>query len=83
MRLVLLVVLLVVKCRCDVQVSVDRVTGEYRVSVGDQVWLRSSGTALYADERWYSSDDGSLPLIDTRLARGTDPYTWVNGTRHN
>ena len=75
MKLVLLfVVSLIAKCSCDVHVSIDSVTGEYSVSVGDRVWLRSSRTALFADERWYSSDDGSLPLIDTQLVRGMDPY---------
>ncbi|CAF3624881.1 unnamed protein product [Rotaria sp. Silwood1] len=61
-----------VKCWCDIRVSVDRVKGGYNVSVTDRVWLRSSHTSLYADERWYSSDDGSLPLIDTRLDQGND-----------
>jgi hypothetical protein len=74
MRVVLLVALLIVKCSCDVHVAIDPTTGEYRVSVDDRIWLRSFRTALFADERWYSSDDGSLPLIDTKLVRGTDPY---------
>ncbi|CAF3961313.1 unnamed protein product [Rotaria sordida] len=50
----------------------DREQGGYNVSVADHVWLRSSYTSLYADERWYSSNDGSLPLIDTRLDHGYD-----------
>jgi hypothetical protein len=65
--------LLLVHCECDIQVSVDRIKGEYSVSVGNHIWLRSSRTALYVDDRWYSSNDSSLPLIDTHLAQGDDP----------
>jgi len=72
MRLVIFVLLLV-HCGCDIQVSVDRIKGEYSISVGNNVWLRSSHTALYTDDRWYASNDSSLPLIDTSLAQGNDP----------
>ncbi|CAF0880414.1 unnamed protein product [Didymodactylos carnosus] len=72
MRLVVFVIFLTVECWCDVRVSVDRVSGEYNISVANRIWLRSSHTALYAGERWYSSEDGSLPLIDTRLDQGND-----------
>jgi hypothetical protein len=72
MRLVVFVAVLIVQCCCDIRVSIDRAQGGYNVSVADHVWLRSSRTALYADERWYSSDDGSLPLIDTRFDQGND-----------
>ena len=66
--------LLLSYCCCDIQVSVDRTNGSYSISVGNQIWLRSNHTALYADDRWYSSNDSSLSLIDTRLAQGDDPY---------
>jgi len=72
MRLVVFVLLLV-HCGCDIQVSVDRVKGEYDITIGNKVWLQSSRVALYADDRWYSSNDSSLPLIDTRVAQGNDP----------
>lgn len=72
MRLALFVTFMIVECWCDVHVSIDRVKGGYNVSVADHLWLRSSRTALYADDRWYSSDDGSLPLIDTHLVQGND-----------
>ena len=72
MHLAVFVTVLIVECWCDIRVSVDRIQGGYNVSVADHVWLRSSYTSLYADEQWYSSDDGSLPLIDTRLDQGND-----------
>ncbi|CAF4778181.1 unnamed protein product [Rotaria socialis] len=74
MHLVVFVAILIVECRCNIRVSVDRSQGKYNVSIADRVWLRSSRTALYADERWYSSDDDSLPLIDTRLDQGNDEH---------
>jgi hypothetical protein len=81
MRLVVFV-LLIVKCVCDIQVSVDRIKGEYNISIDNHVWLRSSRLALYVDDRWYSSNDSSLPLIDTRHVQGWDSYlgSW-NETR--
>jgi hypothetical protein len=66
-------ILLVVHCGCDIQVSVDRIKGEYTVSISNQVWLRSSRIALYVDDRWYSSNDSTLPLIDSHSAEGNDP----------
>ncbi len=72
MRLAVFVIALIVECWCGIRVSVDRIQGGYNVSVGDRVWLHSSYTSLYVDERWYSSNDGSLPLIDTLLEQGND-----------
>jgi LEA14-like dessication related protein len=66
-------VLLLVHCGCDIQVSVDRIKGQYSVSIDNHVWLQSSRIALYVDDRWYSSNDSSLPLIDIRLVQGNDP----------
>lgn len=71
MRL-LVFVLLFVSCACNIQVSVNRINGNYNISIGDYRWLRSSRTALYADNHWYSSNDSSLPLIDTRIVQGYD-----------
>ena len=64
--------LLLVHCWCDIQVSVDRTKGQYNISIDNHVWLRSSRAAVYVDDRWYSSNDSTLPLIDTRFAQGTD-----------
>ena len=72
MRLVVFVLLLV-HCACDIQVSVDRTKGQYSITIGDKVWLQSSRVAIYADDRWYSANDSSLPLIDIREVEGTDP----------
>lgn len=60
-------------CWCDIQVSVDRTNGTYNVSVSNQIWLRSNHTAIYGDNRWYSSNDSSLSLVHTHLAQGNDP----------
>ncbi|CAF4831166.1 unnamed protein product [Rotaria sp. Silwood1] len=51
----------------------DRIKGEYSISVGNNIWLRSSSTALYVDDRWYSSNDSSLLLIDALVFQGDDP----------
>jgi hypothetical protein len=69
----LVFVLLLGVCRGDIGVSVDRKTGEYNVTVGDRVWLRSSYTKVYVDDRWYSSSDGSLTLMDICFANGDHP----------
>ena len=74
MRLVVFVLLLV-HCGCDIQVSVDRLKGEYGITIGKKVWLQSSRVAIYVDDRWYSSNDSSLPLIDIRDAQ-VDEYHW-------
>jgi 3D (Asp-Asp-Asp) domain-containing protein len=61
----------------DIKVLVDQ-KGGYNITVNDHVWLRSSHTALYVDNKWYSSDDNSLPLTSTAYAQGHDPNlgTW-------
>ncbi|CAF1203745.1 unnamed protein product [Rotaria sordida] len=64
---------MIVQCWCDVQVSIDRIKGEYSISVNNNIWLHSSSTALYVDDRWYSSNDSSLLLIDTLVFQGDDP----------
>jgi hypothetical protein len=68
---------LIVGCSCDIQVSVDQ-KGGYNISINDHIWLRSAHTALYVDNKWYSSDDNSLPLTSISSAEGTDPNlgTW-------
>jgi hypothetical protein len=68
----LVFLLLVVAYLCDVRVSVDQ-NGAYNITVNNQVWLRSDCTALYVDDRWYSADNNSLPLVSITDAQGTDP----------
>ena len=70
--LLLLLLLFIVGCACDVQILVDQ-SGRYNITVNDQVWLRSGRTAIYADDRWYSTEDNSLPLASIAFAEGTDP----------
>jgi hypothetical protein len=70
MRLVVFL-LLVVACWCDIRVSVDQ-TGAYNISVNNRLWLRSSRTAIYVDDRWYSTENNSLPLVSITEAQGTD-----------
>ena len=64
--------LLVLGCSCDIQVLIDQ-NGNYNVTINNQIWLRSSRTAIYADDRWYSTEDKSLSLTGISTARGTDP----------
>ena len=64
--------LLFVTCWSDLKVSVDD-KGGFTLNVNNHVWLRSSRTALYADDQWYSVDNNSLPLTDISTAEGNDP----------
>jgi hypothetical protein len=48
--------------------------GGYTIRINDKEWLRSSQTSLYLDNKWYSSDDQSLPLINITAGKGTDRY---------
>lgn len=65
--------LIIVGCSCDVRVLLDQ-HGGYNITVNNQLWLRSSRTAIYADNQWYSTENNSLRLIDITVAQGTDPY---------
>ena len=64
--------LLLLGCRGDIQVLIDR-TGDYNITVNNQVWLRSSRTAIYVDDQWYSTENNSLALVGITTAEGTDP----------
>ena len=72
MRLLLLF-LFVAACSCDIRVLVDE-KGGFNVTVGNQLWLRSARTAIYADDRWYSSDDKTLLLVNISSASGSDAF---------
>ena len=63
---------IIVGCYCNIQVLIDS-NGGYNITVNNQVWLRSSRTAIYVDDRWYSTQDKSLPLTGITTAQGTDP----------
>jgi len=69
---ILLLSFLIVGCWSDIKVAVDQ-NGEYNISVNNHIWLRSSHTAIYVDNKWYSSDDNSLPLTNITYATGNDP----------
>ncbi|CAF3651802.1 unnamed protein product [Rotaria sp. Silwood1] len=45
----------------------------YNITIGRRVWLRSSCTAIYVDNTWYSSDDNTLPLTGISYTSGFDP----------
>jgi len=64
--------LLIVGCWCDVRVVIDQ-NGAYNITVNNQVWLRSARAAIYVDDRWYSTENNSLPLVSITTAVGTDP----------
>ncbi len=68
----IVLLLLTVGCSCEVQVSINE-KGGYNISINGNIWLRSSRTALYVDNKWYSSDENSLPLTSTSTAQGNDP----------
>jgi hypothetical protein len=63
---------LIVGCSCDIKVSVNE-KGGYNISIDGNIWLRSSRTALYVDNQWYSSDDNTLPLTSISYDQGNDP----------
>ena len=65
------------------KISIDE-KGGYIIHINGTKWLQSSRTALYVDDKWYSSDDQSLSLINRTTGRGTDQNlgTW-NETRLN
>jgi hypothetical protein len=64
--------LLIVGCWCDIRVQVDQ-KGGYNITVNNQLWLRSSRTAIYVDDQWYSTENNSLSLISITDEQGTDP----------
>jgi hypothetical protein len=57
---------------CDIDVLIDEDEGAYKILVSDVIWLRSSYTGLYTNNRWYKTSDGSLALIDLILKEGSD-----------
>lgn len=72
MRLVIFLLLLIVECWCDFRVVIDS-NGEYNLTVNNKVWLRSSRTAIYVDDHWYSTENNSLPLSSITTDQGNDP----------
>ncbi|CAF1261231.1 unnamed protein product [Rotaria sordida] len=71
MRLVVFL-LVIVGCWCDVRILIDE-DGGYNITVNNQLWLRSSRTAIYTDTQWYSTEDNSLILTNVTVAEGDDP----------
>ncbi len=58
--------------------------GGYTIRINGKEWLHSSHTALYTDNKWYSSDNNSLPLVNITTGQGNDQNlgSW-NETRLN
>lgn len=73
MRFVVFFLFFVVACSADTSISIDS-TGAFNITVNNKVWLRSSRTAIYVDDRWYSTENNTLPLVSIAQAQGTDPY---------
>ena len=75
MKLFVVLSLCIIECLSVdyLQVSVDN-QGAYNLSINDQIWLRSSHTAIYVDDRWYSSDVNTLKFENLSYAQGTDIY---------
>ncbi len=61
-----------VVCFCDIKVSIDKLKGDYNISINNRVWLRSSYAGLYSNNQWYTSKDGTFRLIDLYLNEGND-----------
>ncbi|XP_046561028.1 uncharacterized protein LOC124270049 [Haliotis rubra] len=47
-------------------------SGHYSISVGGNVWLNSAPTFFRANNKLYSTDDGSLKLLETTVTSGSD-----------
>ena len=67
----LLLLLLIVACLGDIQVLINQ-KGGYTININGQCWLQSSQTAVYTDNKWYSSTDNSLLLTNITYAEGID-----------
>ena len=67
-----MLLLLIVATSANIKVLVDE-KGTYNISINGNLWLRSSHTSLYADNRWYSTDNNALLLTSISTAQGNDP----------
>mgnify|MGYP006996223457 FL=1 len=63
---------LIIGYECKIDVLINK-NGDFNITINNQIWLRSSRTAIYADDRWYSTEDQSLCLIDRTTSQGIDP----------
>ncbi len=74
MKMHLLIFLsLIIVCLSDIKVSIDQ-SGKYTIRINDKEWLRSFEISLYVDNKWYSSDDKSLLLMNITTGQGIDPH---------
>jgi hypothetical protein len=79
----LVLFLLIVASSADIKVLVDE-KGGYNISINGNLWLRSSHTSLYVDNKWYSTDNNALPLASISITQGNDPNLGVwNETQLN
>lgn len=69
---ILIFLLIIGSCYCDINVLIDNLNGDYNISINNRVWLRSSYISLYSSNQWYTSKDGSLILIDFNFKQGND-----------
>jgi hypothetical protein len=72
MYFLIFLIILIVNCYCNINVSIDNINGDYKIIVNNRVWLRSSYTALYNNNQWYKTTDGSLHLIEKFIREGND-----------
>ena len=73
MHLLVFLLFTIVSCFGNIQVLIDQ-KGEYNITINNKLWLRSARTAIYVDDRWYATDNNSLPLLNITTGQGTDPY---------
>lgn len=69
---VVVFLLLILGCSCDIRVLIDQ-NGNYNITVNNRVWLRSSRTAIYADDQWYSTENKTISLTSITTDQGVDP----------
>jgi hypothetical protein len=62
---------LIIGCWAAIKISINE-KGGYVIDINGRKWLQSSRTALYVDNKWYSSDDNSLPLMNITTGQGID-----------
>ena len=51
--------------------------GIFSVSLGGEVWFKSAPVRVYVDNRWHSSDNGTLELLHTASTKTSANLSWT------
>ena len=64
--------LYIVKCSPveNLEVSIDDSTGGFKIYLSNKLWFNSADVWFRANEKWYSTQDGSLKLAGTSKSTG-------------